>query len=316
MILVCGEALIDLVADGDLLDEEQPPRFTARPGGSPANVAVALGRLGTPVSFLGRVSRDRLGVLLTRHLTASAVDVSLVASTDDPTTLVVVTTDRSGEPTFDFHIAGTASATITPADVVRPLPDDIFAVVVGSISVAMEPTASTLEALMADEADRRVIVFDPNVRPPLVADPDGYRARIERWVAASDIVKVSAADLAWLEPGTDPLDVATRWRAAGPELVVVTSGVGGAVGVTAGGSIRVDSPAVRVVDTVGAGDAFTAGLLHFLAREGHLRPGRLQFDAEVVEGALRFACAVAADTCTRPGADPPWAGSAALRAHA
>jgi fructokinase len=311
MILVCGEALIDLTPE--VLERRQPefsderPRFVARPGGSPANVAVALGRLGVPVAFLGRLSRDPLGHQLRRHLVESAVDLRFAGPTDAPTTLVVVTTDGAGEPTYGFYIAGTAGALITPADIPRPLPAEIDVIHLGSISLALEPTASTLEAFVADEAGRRVIVVDPNIRASLIPDRDSYRRRLRHWLATAHVVKTSAADVAWLEPGKDPLRVAAEWQEAGPALVIVTLGGDGAFAVTANGTARVPAPMVEVADTVGAGDAFTAGLLHALWIDGRLSADQVwQLTSTTLHAALQRACAVASETCSRPGADPPW----------
>jgi fructokinase len=308
VILVCGEALIDLTSEPSPPDAS--PRFVARPGGSPANVAVALGRLGVSVAFLGRLSDDPLGRLLGRHLTASSVDLRFVRVTDDPSTIVIVTTDGAGEPTYGFHIVGTASAVITAEDLPDPLPAEITAIHVGSISMVLESTASMLEAFIGREAHERVVVLDPNIRPSLIADPAAYRRRLRRWLASAHIVKASAADLSWLEPGGDPLDIATRWRSAGPALVIITLGAEGAVAVTASGTVQVPAPVVDVADTVGAGDAFTAGLLHALSRDGTLSPAGLErLSPAQLKSAVRFANAIAADTCTRPGADPPWTTS-------
>lgn len=304
MILVCGEAVIDLTS------EEAPdasPRFVARPGGSPANVAVALGRLGAPAAYLGRLSRDPLGRQLRRHLLASGVDLRYVRPTDDPTTLVVVTTDDAGEPTYGVYIAGTASSVILPADLPTPLPAEVDVIHVGSFALALEPTVSTLEELVARDAASRIVAVDPNIRASLIPDRDSYRERLRRWLTFSNIVKTSAVDLAWLEPGKDPLRVAAEWHEAGPALVIVTLGADGAFAITTGGTARVPAPVVDVADTIGAGDCFTAGLLHALWTDGLLSTDNLKgLSPATLRTVLQRACAVAADTCTRPGADAPW----------
>jgi fructokinase len=305
MILVCGEALIDLTPDPASLDDA--PRFIARAGGSPANVAVALARLGAPAAFLGKLSRDPLGRHLHDHLDASGVDLRYTSATDDPSTMVVVSTDLAGEPAYGFYTAGTASSAMVPADIPDALPAGIAAIHIGSISLELEPTATTLEAFVARERHGRVVVLDPNVRPSVIADRDDYRRRLREWIASADIVKASEADLAWLEPDAGVSDVATAWQRMGPALVVVTLGGDGALGVSTDGILRVPAPSVRVVDTVGAGDAFSAGFLHALWTTDRLSPAALrQLPATALESALMRGNTIAADTCTRPGADPPW----------
>jgi len=169
-----------------------------------------------------------------------------------------------------------------------------------------EPGASAYEALMRREHGRRIVGLDPNVRPGLVGDRGAYLRRLEGWVALADLVKVSRADLAWLYPGGDPEAVAREWLARGPAVVVVTRGSEGAVAYGPAGRIEVPGLPAAVVDTVGAGDAFTAGLLAALVDAGRLERDALRgTTADELRAALAFANAAAAVTCTRPGADPP-----------
>jgi fructokinase len=301
VIVVCGEALVDFT----------PARWGAgegylpHPGGSPYNVAVALGRLEAPVAFLGRISKDAFGRLLRQHLADSGVDLRYLREGSEPSTLAFVhLTER--EPEFTFYGEGTADRQLQPEDLPATFPRDVQALHLGSISLVLEPIASTLDGLMRRERGRRLISLDPNVRPGLIRDRETYRGRLEEWVASADLIKVSRADLAWLYP-LDPIDrAAARWREMGPALVAVTLGEQGAQGFRPSGVIRVPGIPVRVADTVGAGDAFTAGLLAWLVHHDRLTRGEVERlpEAELTR-ALHYANRVAALTVTRPGADPP-----------
>ncbi len=271
MILVAGEALIDMT----------PARcgagtgYLPHPGGSPYNVAIGLGRLDVPVAFLGRISTDALGRLLRRHLEASQVSLRYLVDAEEATTLAFVHMG-DGEPEYSFYSERTADRMLLPEHL-PAIPGDA-AMHFGSISLALEPGASTLEGLMRRESRRRLLSLDPNVRPSLITDRDAYLRRLEGWVSLADLVKVSQADLAWLHPHQPPEAVASRWL----ELEVT------------------------VVDTVGAGDAFTSAALAWLHHQGALGRGGLEaLDAAKLEVLLAYANGIAAQTCTRPGADPP-----------
>lgn len=303
MILVCGEALIDLVPRAFGADTAYVPV----PGGSPFNVAVGLGRLEVPVGFLGRMSRDAFGRRLRAHLAANGVDVAHCPEGAELSTLAVVHLAPGEEPEFAFYGDGTADVAFLPAQLPATLPDDVTALHFGSISLVREPSASTYEGLMEREHGRRLISLDPNVRPGLIADRDAYARRLEHWVGLADLVKVSRADLAWLYPDLAPEAAADRWLALGPALVVVTLGADGALGVTAGG-VRGSAPGHRitVADTVGAGDACMSGLLAWLETHGRLtRAGLQALTADELAAALGQGTLVAALTCTRTGAEPP-----------
>ena len=166
MILVCGEALIDLVpaSAGD------EPAYVARAGGSSFNVAMGLGRLGAPVGFLGRISTDRFGRMLRGRLEADGVDCSLVEDGDEPTTLAVVQIEAGSEPVYVFYGEGTADRMFSTDHPPADLPDEVTAIHLGSISMVREPGASAFEAVMRREHGRRVLTLDPNVRPSLVGE--------------------------------------------------------------------------------------------------------------------------------------------------
>lgn len=302
MILVCGEALIDLVP----LPDGPEPAYVARGGGSLFNVAMGLGRLEVPVGFFGRLSRDPFGRMMRRRLEDDGVDCSLVLEGDEPSTLAIVHLEPGAEPLYTFHGEGTADRFIEVDDIPADLPAEVSALHLGSISLLREPGATAFEALMRREHGRRLVSLDPNVRPGLVRDRAAYLARLEGWVSLADLVKVSRADLAWLYPDRAPEEAAGAWLARGPAAVVVTRGHDGAVALAASGRAEVAGMAVLVSDTVGAGDSFTSGLLAWLAEAGRLEREAIRGVTEdELHAALRFANTAASITCTRPGAQPP-----------
>lgn len=299
MIVAAGEALVDLTPTN--CGSEQG--YVPHPGGSPYNVAVGLGRLGVPTSFLGRISDDPFGRLLRQHLVNSGVDLGFVVNATEQTAVAFVHVG-DGEPEYSFYSEGTADRLLYPRDLPQ-LPAGA-GLHVGSISLVLEPAATTLECLIRRESHNRLISLDPNVRPGLIGDLDEYRERLASWISLVDLVKVSAADLESLYPDEKPEDVADRWLSAGPALVVVTLGGKGAYARNGHGAVHVPSPRVVVADTVGAGDAFTAGTLAHLHDRGWLTHDSLEeLGVEELEGLLFNANAVAADTCTRKGAEPP-----------
>ena len=303
MILACGEALVDLVPAS--LGGEWG--YLARGGGSPYNVAIGLGRLGIPVGFVGRVSYDHFGRMLRDRLAANNVDLSYLRDGAEPTTLAVVHLEPGNEPQYAFYGQGAADCGLLPDDLPTAFPDPVVALHFGSISLVREPGASTFEACMSREHGLgRVVSLDPNVRPSLIGDRGTYLRRLTGWLSVSDIVKVSRADLAWLCPEESPEDVARRWLTLGPALVVISRGHEGATSYSTRSIVTVPSVATEVVDTIGVGDAFTAGLLARLY-EMRLLDRRALEDLSIfaMRDCLEQANRVAALTCRRPGAEPP-----------
>jgi fructokinase len=297
VIVVAGEALVDLV-DRDGMQRPLP-------GGGPFNTAVALGLLGVPTAFLGCLSHDDYGELLAGLLRESGVDDRYVLRTPAPTPVAVVRTGEDGEAEYAFQLAGTAYADLTPADLPE-LGPEVVALHLGTLALATDPPAGALEALMRRESERRLIVVDPNVRPDVIGDRDAYRARFEGWLAYARLVKLSARDAEWLYPDLGPEGCGERLLSLGAGLVVVTLGPDGALARSRAGAARVASPPVTVVDTVGAGDAFGAGLLCSLWASGALRAEAVSgLGGDALETALSFACGVAALQCSREGALPP-----------
>ncbi|MDN2582183.1 carbohydrate kinase [Aquibium sp. ELW1220] len=302
MILCCGEALIDMLprqtAEGE-------PSFAPHAGGAVFNTAIALGRLGAPAGFFSGLSTDFLGRQLDRALADAGVDTRHCVRSDRPTTLAFVQL-TDGHASYTFYDEGTAGRMISTDDL-PDLGDEVSALLFGAISLIPEPCGSAYEALMAGERGRRVVMFDPNIRPGFIPDRDRHLARMRRMLAMSDIVKLSEEDLAWFgEPG-DTCAVARGWLERGPKLVVVTCGSDGLVAFNRDHMVSVPARRVSVVDTVGAGDTVNAGILAALHEAGRLtRPGIAQLGEAELIAVLEFAAAAASVTVGRAGANPPW----------
>ena len=297
MIVVGGEALVDLVDEHGLLSPV--------PGGGPFNTAIALGRLGIPVAFLGTLSHDEYGGLLSRLLLEAGVDMSLVRWSEAPTPVAVVHRHDDGTNSYTFYLTGTSLADLPPEDV-PALPEHVWAIHVGTLGLAVDPPAAAYEALLDREAGRRTIVLDPNVRPAVFGDQVSYRARFERFATLADIVKLSDDDAAWIYPELELADVLEHVLGFGPRLVAITMGTLGAVAASREGYARVPAVPVTVIDTVGAGDSFGAALLAALIERDALEPGATRsLDDSLLEQAVEYAVTASAITCTRVGAVPP-----------
>ncbi|HEX7661940.1 MAG TPA: carbohydrate kinase [Pseudonocardiaceae bacterium] len=298
MIVVGGEALVDLVPDR----AATAPTAGLRPvpGGGPFNTAVALGRLGAPVAFLGRLSTDAFGEVLLRRLRAAHVDVNLVRRGAEPTTLAVVSLDSDGSARYAFYVDGTADRLLTDPG---PLPDEVTIVSLGTLGMVLEPAASAYEKVLRRESRRgRLIVLDPNIRAGLIHDPAAYRARFASWLPDVGLVKASEEDAGWLASGW------SAWLDAGAGAVVLTRGPAGLSAFTRHGRVDVPAAPAEVADTIGAGDTVHAALIAWL--HGHEVASRAdldELDAPAWRAALRHAAAAAAITVSRPGAEPPYA---------
>jgi fructokinase len=284
-----------------VLDEGDNLR--AHPGGGPFTAARTIARLEQPVAYLGRLSTDRFGTTLERMLADDGVRLDAVVHTDDPTTLALAEIDERGSAVYRFYERGTSVPGLTPEAALAALPPNVGLVHVGALGLILEPVAAALEAVVEALSGRALIAVDPNVRPGVIADPDGYRRRLARVLRRTDVVKVSDDDLAWLDPGLTPAAAARALLDDGPTVVLLTLGAQGAVVVTSGGEVAVPAPVVTVVDTIGAGDAFGGGFLAWWHRRG-LGRDALRDEERLVQ-ATRFAALVAARICERPGATPP-----------
>jgi fructokinase len=304
MILSCGEALIDMLPRTSTAGE---PCFAPYAGGAVFNTAIALGRLGAPSAFFSGVSNDMLGEILSDTLTASKVNTRYLARSDRPTTVAFVKL-VNGQATYAFYDEGTAGRMLATSDL-PTLPSDITTLFLGGISLVNDPAASSYEALQGRECGTRVTMVDPNIRPGFIAGKEvAYRARIERMVARADIVKLSDEDLHWLEGQGDLTTLARGILAKGPKVVFITEGANGARAVTATQDRFVAAQRVTVVDTVGAGDTFNAGVLAALHQAGALtKTGVAALGDDTLDAALILGTRAAAVTVSRAGANPPWA---------
>ena len=297
MIVVGGEALVDLVDEGGAL--------RAVPGGGPFNTAVALGRLGLRVGYLGTISRDEYGVALAELLIEAGVEMSLVRFTNAPTPLAVVHKQDDGGNSYTFYLAGTALADL-PRRALPLLPVEAVALHVGTLALAVDPPAATFRALVEREAGLRAIIFDPNIRPAVFGDPDRYRPRFERLARLATIVKMSGDDASWIYPGCDPSEIPERVLALGPRIVAITLGSAGAIAASAMGRAQLPALPVVVADTVGSGDSFGAAFMAALHAHDALELGSTRpLDDALLEKAVSYAVTAAAITSTRTGAVPP-----------
>lgn len=310
MILCCGEAVIDMIPAPTVAG---PDGFVPFPGGAVYNTAIALGRLGVSAGMLTGLSSDMFGRQLRAALAASHVDTNHVIESDRPTTLAFVRL-KDGQASYSFHDENSAGRMLVPADM-PVLQAQVSALFFGGISLACEPCADAYAALLARAGDGRAVMIDPNIRLGFIHDAARYRDRLWAVLRCADIVKVSEEDLDWLVPG--PSSTRDRIGAilgVGPAAVILTRGRAGATGLLSDGTeVTVSAPQVPVVDTVGAGDTFNAGVLARLSALDVLHKDALRrLTGGHLQEALAQGVRVAAVTVSRAGADPPWA--AELRA--
>ncbi|MFG2586848.1 carbohydrate kinase [Streptomyces sp. NPDC048438] len=293
-LLVIGECVADIVRLPGAPDRTHP-------GGSPANVAYGLARLGRGTTLITQLGPDPDGRLIEEHLASAGVRV-LDDGSGAPTPAATVDLDEAGRATYSFEISWTLGPVAWSGEPPRH-------VHTGSLATAMDPGADTVLELVGSLRAAATVSYDPNVRPGLMGDHARAVRRAERWVALSDIVKASDEDLRWLYPDEAPERAAERWLRSGPAVVLVTRGAGGATAFLPGGTVSAGAPPVRVADTVGAGDAFMSATLHALASHGLLggqaRARLRSLDAAVLGDVLRHAVASAAVTVGRAGALPP-----------
>jgi fructokinase len=302
MILCCGEALIDMLPRQATTGENA---FAPHAGGAVFNTAIALGRLGAPTAMFTGISADFFGDQLIETLEDSKVDTSMVHRADAPCTVAFVKL-VDGHATYAFYDENTAGRMLS-TDALPEVGDNVRALFFGGISLVVEPCGATYEALMTREAANRVTMVDPNIRPGFIKDEAAYRARVDRMMSLADIVKLSDEDLEWLIPEGDIDSRAAQVLAMGPKLLCITRGKDGATGYTNRGRVDVGSERVTVVDTVGAGDTFNAGVLASLDQAGVLDKDALaSLHDDVIADALRLGAKAAAITVSRAGANPPW----------
>jgi fructokinase len=307
-VLVIGEALVDIVTgtgngsgSGNGTGNGKGG-VKATPGGSPANVAVGLARLGIPTELVTRFGTDPYGDQLGAHLFGNGVQ--LAPGSVDPafrTSTATATLDPDGVASYEFDITWE-----TPA---LSLSTSCPAVHTGSIATVLEPGAEAIRKFLASLAGQPVTVtLDPNARPTITPDPVSTWAAVRELAATADLVKLSDEDCEFLRPGLTPDEIAAELLSDRTRCVVLTLGGAGAVGIIPTARVEVPAPAIEVVDTVGAGDSFMAALIAGLYTRGLLGAVRLEgLDENSLREVVDYAVKAAAITCTRHGADPPTA---------
>lgn len=301
MITVIGEALIDIIvgADGEVR--------TAAIGGAPLNTTRTLSRLGVRASFLGGVSTDVFGRRIMRMLAADGVHLALGHQVSEPTTLAIAELDDAGAATYRFVFDATSAPAVTPEmarAAVDALPEPPTAIHAGTLGLVLMPLASATRAVVADAAPDCLVMIDPNCRPAVMGPTTVFRQTLDAVLSRADVVKVSADDLAFVSPDIEPARAARELQRTSGAVVLFTDG-SRAVQVLAPGIERdLAVPAVSVVDTVGAGDAFSGGFLAEWTRRGLTRRDLSNVDA--LMAAAQRGITVASMTCLRAGAEPPF----------
>jgi fructokinase len=309
MIICIGEAVIDLFQTpvaglGDA--------FLPLPGGCAYNASIAIGRLGVPVAFLGRLSNSFFGEIQLKRLKENNVRDELIIRCEQNTILAFIKTEEGKEPEYAFYEDGTCDRFLSE---LPALPPETTCIVFGSISMAMEPIASTIETLILKEAGRKVTAFDPNIRPFMIKDRDAYIKRFEKLTGASTIGKISLEDFEFIQKNPAPETSLEKLIAMGTKLAILTLGPNGAVA-----SLRRDNGDIiktgvnginvpNLVDTVGAGDTFLGAFLAWLEKREKMSHNAIDNLTEIeLNEALVFANKAAAFVCGRHGAQPPTLG--------
>ena len=285
---MCGEVLIDILPTGAVV------------GGGPANTAKALARLGYEVDFIDGISTDAYGVSARKELSRDGVGLGLSLTSDKPSCTATVTLDSKGSASYEFLIDGTATFDFNSSWLPDPERLKPSVLHIGTLVTIIEPGASVLFDWAVKVGEFAPIVFDPNIRPSVMADRAKYAAAVEKWVSISSVVKVSDDDIAWLYPSESLDGVAHRWIEAGVSCVVITRGANGLIGFTSSGMEEVDGVKVDVVDTVGAGDTVGA-----IVVEGIIKHSVHGLQGQVLNAVLHKAAIAAGITCSRAGAQPP-----------
>jgi len=289
-VWVCGEVLIDELPSGAVV------------GGGPANTAKALARLGHEVAFIDGISTDAYGVKARAELAADGVDLSLAMTSDLPTAVAEVTLAADGGASYVFKLDKTATFDFNSSWLPDPSRHKPQVLHIGTLATLVQPGADVLFDWALACADFAPVVFDPNIRPQVMSDRDKYVALVEKWIGISSVVKLSDDDFEWLYPGKSPESIANQWLQGGAALVVMTRGADGLIGYTSDGVVEVAGEKVNVVDTVGAGDTVGA-----IVVQGLITDGLLNMRGSVLKDVLRRAAVAAAITCSRAGAQPPYA---------
>ncbi len=305
MIVSFGEVLIDFLPRDVRDGASQSSGYLPVVGGSPANVAVGISRLDVKAGFAGGISTDFFGEQIREHLKESKVELGFSTPMQEPSTLAFVSLDQE-EPQYAFFDENSANRNY-PVPAAAQLVQSATSLHFGSFSLGVEPLGTKLEQIIKDCSQTHLISLDPNIRADLIPSKDAYRERLKRCYPHTHIIKISAADLEWLEPDVPYQKVAQNWLAGGAKLVVVTQGSKGSHAFTTKGDVEIGASKADMIDTVGAGDSFMSGLLAYLYKNGSLTPDLIaQTDLETIGKTLEFAGKCAAITVSRAGANPPY----------
>jgi fructokinase len=308
MILCIGEAVIDMF-------QKKVPGlgevFMPLPGGCSYNTSIAISRLGSPAAFLGRLSKNFFGEIQTRRLRENKVRVDLSIRCEENPILAFIKTEEGREPQYAFYDEGTADRLLSTEEL-PSLSPETTCIVFGSVSMCMEPIATTIEIFINKAAEKTIIAFDPNIRPMMIKDRAAYLKRFEKWAGVSTIVKISAEDYEYVDSGKSPREALRNILAMGSRLAIITLGPDGASAMLRrndGTVIETGSPAFDaglIADTVGAGDTFLGAFLVWLQQRGKMSHNAIaSLSKNDLHDALSFANKAAAIVCTRCGAEPP-----------
>ncbi len=309
MFMSCGDALVDLFSQTSTTEKRSPGdvALSGHVGGSPLNVAVGLSRLGNNAAYLCKNSSDFMGQRIAGYLKANRVDTRWVVPTDLNSTLAMVQTNADGSANYAFYTDNTADVSLHINELPEALPDELSVLNFASYSTVVEPTCSALLALAAREKDKRVIAYDPNLRPSIEPDMDIWRDSFRQFGACASFLKASDEDIrALLGDSVSLENFAIDAISQGAQIVVVTEGSEGATVYSSDGRrARSAHISIQVMDTVGAGDTFQSSSLHYLQANGHLKGNVLDGAGVDLQALVDFAATAAAITCSRRGADLP-----------
>jgi fructokinase len=302
MVVTFGEALVDLI-------EQDNGRFAAVLGGSVCNFTLAVARQAMAVTYLNPLSQDSFGQRFAQHLEGAGVLLASPKRSAKPTSLAVVTLDAQKTPTYAFHRAEVADRDISPDEACAALPSKLALFHTGGLALVPDDIGATLQIIKSAAKTGALISIDANMRPLVCPDLSLYAAGVLLALAEADLVKVSEEDLVYLGLGAlDPIQAArTLFAAPRVKLIALTLGERGAILLWRTGCVRLGIPdGVHVVDTVGAGDCFLAGLVASLQRSGQLSGAALsELDSGALEPALQCAIATASLNVMREGCNPP-----------
>jgi len=303
MIVVGGENLIDFIQSEQSIE----PQYIAKPGGSPYNCALAIGRQGTQVGYLTPISSDNLGQLLADTLIESNVRL-LTPRRKEPTSLAVVSIS-GGIPSYQFYREKTAERMVSKKQLTLAFPKMAKAFYLGSLALTDGSDAKVWADYYCEMHDNGIFTaLDPNIRPAFIHDRSSYLDRLNAVMERTDLLKLSDEDLAWLCPNMSTTDAADElFKKTSAKLIVVTLGEKGAFAISGEGKVSVESVSVsNMCDTVGAGDTFMATLLAHLSRNQLLFRGALSaMSLSSIEELLVWSARAAALNCEKHGCNPP-----------